>query len=168
MSAIKLIRSDHFRKYIEEMYVTSMARTKGVEESVARASFNDTFYEDFNMLSWILPSTFPHTIREEDGYAFITDEMVHQDINVPDRNINVGRMTLRIRKDGRESIEFENKEFQHGQVRKEDGTVTCYGGFHSGFGDKLCDIGLSGALMEMYNFARVSDHNTSVGGVRWQ
>jgi len=163
-----IIRSKHFKKYIEDMYVGCMAQTKGIEESVARVKFQDTFMDDFNILNWILPSTYPNTIRDGDSYSFITDNMIHTDINKAHLSIDVGRMTFKINKDYTENISFENKEFMHGQVYEHDGHIRCYGGFGTGFAQKLCDIGLSGALMEVYNFARVSDHNTKVKGVAWE
>ena len=153
-----LVRNKHFQAYIESLYIKCSARYKAIPENEARAKFKDEFYEDVNMLNIIINSTFPQTKRVGDEYHFITrDDFVHTEIELKE-TYYPGAMTLRINANCEPEVQFENKRFKHGQITAEH-KVKCWGGFHQ-FGQSFCDIGLSGALMDMYNFARVSNHDT--------
>ena len=155
-----LVRTKHFQAYLEKVYVGMMARYKSLDENAAKAKFQDEFYDDINMMGYIINSTYPNTQRVGDIYHFITkDDFLHTDIKTK-KEYKPGAMTLYIDENFLEHVSFENKNFHHGQIN-EQGHVTCWGGFkHHGFGEMFCGIGLSGCLMDMYNFARVSDHST--------
>lgn len=157
---MELVRQKHFQAYLERVYIGMMARHKSLSEHEAKAKFNDEFNDDVNLISFVINSTFPNTVRVGDDYHFKTgDGFIHKDIKTG-KEYQPGAMTLYIDENFSENVSFENKKFHHGQVNAE-GKVTCWGGFkHHGFGSMFCGIGLSGALLDMYNFARVSDHNT--------
>ena len=157
-----LLRTKPFRKYVEDVVSYCYVTEKGISDAQARAEFRDNFYDDFNLLAFILPSTFPQTRREKDKYLFITDEMVHEMINGNNKKGNVGRCTLEI--NGREAnITYENNSFKAGPIAK-DGRITCYGAYRA-FAPNVVKVGFAGALMDLYNFARVSDHNTEWGNI---
>ncbi len=164
---MELIRNRHFKAFIERTYIQMMAKYKSVDESAAKALFEDEYMEDINMLSFVLNSTYSNTKRVDDDYHFVTkDDFVHTIIKAENhKTYSPGAMTLKI-VDCQANISFDNPNFHHGQIRTGDdgytkGAVKCWGGFNpGGFGSMFLKTGLSGALMDMYNFARVSDHDT--------
>ena len=153
-----IVRSKHFQAYVQDLFVGCAARTKAMAKEKALALFKDSYYEDANMLSYIINSIFPQTKPVDDIYHFITkDDFTHTDI-VSYLTWNPGAMILKIDKNYEPNFTFDNKYFKHGHVDHPQGKVNCYGGYKH-FGDSLCTIGLSGALMDMYNFGRVSKHD---------
>jgi len=157
----ELIRDKHFQAYLEKVYIGMAMRYKSLDERAAKAKFQDEFMDDVNMISFVINSTYPNTKRAEDGsYHFITrDEFKHVDIKTG-KEYAPGALTFRIDDKFMENMSFENSKFHHGQI-DENGRVRCWGGFaHHSLGEMFCGIGLSGCLMDMYNFARVSDHAT--------
>lgn len=161
-----LIRDKRFKEYVMSVVSYCYQTQKGLSDVQARLIFKDTFFDDYNMLDWILDGTYPNTRREGDKYLFITDPMIHEDINGGRDKLmgNVGRMTLEIIK-SEGNITFENKSFKAGPIDQKSGRITCYGEYRR-FADNVCQIGFSGALMDLYNFARVSHHNTVWGDVK--
>lgn len=156
---MEITRNKHFKAWLEKVYIGCATRHKGIDESAARTQFNDEYMEDVNMISFIMTSIFPNTFLADDGsYHFVTkDDFVHKDIESGEE-YHPGRMTLWIDNRFNPKISFDDKRFQHGQVA-DDGHIICWGGM-TPFPNAFCEIGLSGALMEMYNFARVSNHDT--------
>jgi hypothetical protein len=157
---MEIHRTKHFQQWIEKMYVECSCRYSAISPEEALAKWKDEYYNDANMLSFIINSTFPNTKRVEDEYHFITnDNQIHTDI-VSKETFNSGITTLRIDpKKFSALLFFSNPYFHHGHVEKETGKTLCYGGYNE-FGSSLCKIGLSGALMDWYNFSRVSSHDT--------
>ena len=164
----------HFRQYVENKYVESYKAALGYSEQRARDTFKDKFYDDFITLAWILQSLFSNTKREGDNYLFITEPMIHvilsndggktdyHGVKINKNNLEVGKMTFWL--EGlTEMITFENKAFVHGHVG-EGPQIGCFGGY-SRFFKELTKTGFSGALMQMYNFCRVSHYNTKMNGV---
>lgn len=170
---MELIRNKHFKAYLQSLYVKMMARHQSRSEADALAMFEDEFFNDVNMITFVLESTYSNTKRVGDIYHFTTkDDFIHTDIKTG-KAFNPGAMTLYIDDDLVERVSFDNPKFHHGQIRdkkggyedNEVGRVSCWGGFkHHGIGQMFCSIGLSGMLMDMYNFARVSDHGTYMEG----
>lgn len=166
---MELVRNKHFKEYLKNLYVKMMARHKSKTEAEALALFEDEYFNDLNMMIFVLESTFPNTKRVDDTYHFITkDDFIHTDIKTG-KVYPCGALTFHIDANLIERLSFDNPWFHHGQIRtkkdgyleNEVGQVSCWGGFeHHGIGQMFCNIGLSGMLMDMYNFARVSDHNT--------
>ena len=157
---MEITRNKHFKAYLESLYVKMAARYLSLDENAARIKFNDEYMEDINMITFVINSTYPNTRLVDDKYHFITkDEFFHTDIETG-QVYQCGAMTLFIDDNLRENISFDNKLFRHGQV-SDSGHVICWGGFeqHS-VGEMFCQIGLSGLLMGLYNFARVSNHDT--------
>ncbi len=156
-----LIRNKHFIEYVKTVVSTCYQTQKGLSDAQARAIFQDTFYDDFNMLAFILENTYPHTHRDGESYKFITDIMEHHDIANNVKGL-VGRMILTIKGD-KSYITYENPEFKSGHIDRK-GNVTCYNTYRP-FAENVTKIGFSGALMDSYNFARVSRYGTVWGGV---
>lgn len=164
---MELTRNKHFKLYLQNLYVRMMARHKSKTEAEALAMFEDEYFNDINMMIYVLESTYPNTRRVDDIYHFITkNDFIHTDIKTG-KVYPCGAMTLYIDDKLCERLSFDNPLFKHGQVRDKGtygvdaGRVSCWGGFkHQGIGPMFCNIGLSGMLMDMYNFARVSDHGT--------
>lgn len=155
---MELVRNKHFQAYIEKIYIGCMQRHKGIEASRAKIMFQDEFLNDANMMVYVLNSTFPNTKRVNEEYHFITkDSFVHTDIE-SHTTWTPGAMTLRIDENWMPRMSFDNPNFHHGQIRT-DGHIKCWGNFIP-FQQAFPDIGLSGALMDMYNFSRVSNHDT--------
>lgn len=156
---MELARNKHFKAWIEKIYVGCHAMHKGMPEPEARAKFENEYLDDANMLVFILNSTFPNTKRVDDEYHFITkDDFVHKDI-ATGQTYNPGAMTLKISPNYEALLSFENRTFRHGHADPVSGAVICYG-WYAHFSQSLCDIGLSGALMDFYNFGRVSKHDS--------
>ena len=158
-----LIRNRHFKEYVESIVSYCYQTERGLTDAQARAIFKDTFYDDFNMLSFILQSVYPNTRREGDKYLFITEAMIHTDIAAKIKG-DVGRMTLEI-KGNKGNITYENKEFKSGHIDNGTGIVTCYGDYRH-FSSNVTEIGFAGAIMDCYNFARVSKYHTCWGGIK--
>ena len=157
---MEITRNKHFKAYLESLYIKMAARHLGLDGSAARIKFEDEYMEDVNMITFVINSTFPNTKPVGDVYHFITkDEFIHTDIKTG-QAYPCGAFTFYIDDNLREILSFDNKLFHHGQVN-EYGRVICWGGFeqHS-IGEMFVQIGLSGMLMGMYNFARVSNHDT--------
>jgi hypothetical protein len=115
--------------------------------------------EDANLLTYILNSTYSNTKCVDDEYWFITkDDFFHTDIETKEV-YQCGAMTLKFNKDFSVHVSFDNKNFKHGQISNENGTIKCYGGFKQ-FPQSMLEIGFTGMLMDIYNFARVSNHDT--------
>lgn len=173
-----LIRNPHFKEYIEKIYIKAHAQAKGMSEQAARDKFKDSILDDYNMLSWILDSVFVNTKREGDMYKFITEPMTHNYIseagNGKDYNgqkiINgefpVGRMIFWVDDALKEHFAFPDEpRFHHGHIYPSDGRISCYGGYNN-FEYEVTSAGISGALMSMYNFGRVSRHSTKFDGMQ--
>lgn len=158
---MELIRSKHFQSYLEKVYVEMAKRYLALDEYKAKAKYQDEFMEDANMINFIINSTYPQTKWVNDSYHFITkDTFTHEGINGFKLDVTPGAFTFRINEDCSEHLSFENPKFHHGQVNANH-RITCWGGFkQKGIGQMFTNIGLSGTLMDMYNFARVSDHGT--------
>lgn len=154
---MKLIRNQHFREYVEGLYIKSHAICGGLGSIAAKDKFNETMYDDFNLLAWILDGTFPFTHREEDHYVFETDNMQHVLLDKK-QSVDVGHCHIRII-NGKASLKFDLKNFVHGHARNEDGTINCYGNYLP-FANNVVKIGIASALMDAYNFARVSKYET--------
>lgn len=157
---MELTRNKHFKAYIEKLYIQMAQRHLALSEEAARIRFNDEYMEDINMITFVINSTYPNTRAVDDKYEFITkDDFVHTRIDTG-ATYPCGRMTLRINDNLHEDISFENPNFVHGQVM-EDGRIACWGSFtNRGLGRMFLETGLSGMLMDLYNFARVSNHDT--------
>lgn len=157
---MELVRNKHFRAYIERITVECLGRHHGMDIAKATAKFNDEYDDDANMLVYVLNGTYPNTKRVGDGYHFVTrEDIVHTDIAKGTGTYLPGRMTLVVDPISYEAkMTFDNKNFSHGHIN-EEGNIICYGGYNR-FSHSIAKIGLSGALMDMYNFARVSSHDT--------
>lgn len=165
-----LIRSPHFKSFVEGVTIKAYQKRQGLTEEQGRSKFNETFYDDFNLLHWIVESIYPHTFREGDKYFFVTDEIEHEvlpthgvDKDYYKRQItqfkgNAGRMSVDVQ-DEYERVYFSNKGFTHGHVDKRTGKIGCYNNYNH-FGYNITTIGFASALMEVYNFSRVSRYGT--------
>ena len=159
-----LIRSNHFKNYCADVYVKCCSM-HGMSNRAAADKWNEEIFRDYTNLSWILSSVFPETKFNGTDYEFITSPgQIHVD-KLTKKSVDVGRITITI-KNGREYIFFENKNFRHGQVSA-TGAIMCYGGFGHNFSGALVQQGFSGALMEFYLFAKISDHATYVNNEAW-
>jgi hypothetical protein len=170
-----LIRSEHFKSFVESKYVEAFAIKMGWEANRAKDHFKDSFYDDYTMLTWILDNTFPHTYRDGNNYKFVTNPISHSillergdadhsGVKPSKGEIEIGKLTFWL--DGlREMFAFENKDFRHGHVGGGDdgGSITCYGGYND-FATAICKTGFSGALMSAYNFATVSRYGSTLKG----
>ena len=158
--------------WVENKYIECYAIGGGLSEQQARDKFKDTFYEDYNLLSWIITSLFPNTKAVGDDYHFITDDFIHKILvdksnhdhhgaKRPINEINVGRMTCKLN-NCLANITFDMKGFRHGHCSSDfSGVITCYGSYKP-FHENVCSIGFSSALMDVYNFAKVSKYYTVV------
>lgn len=157
---MEITRNKHFKAYLEKLYIRMAQRHLSITEEAARIKFNDEYMEDIDMINFVINSTYPNTKPVDDHYEFITkDEFFHTRIDTG-QEYPCGRMTLRITDQLHEHISFDNPKFVHGQVM-EDGRIACWGGFtNRGLGLMFINTGLSGMLMDLYNFARVSNHDT--------
>lgn len=157
---MELTRNKHFKAYLEKLYVQLAQRHLAITEAAARIKFNDEYMEDINMINFVINSTYPNTTVVDGRYHFITkDEFVHTrtDTGV---TYPCGRMTLYIDDNLNEHFSFDNPLFVHGQITDE-GRVACWGTFtNRSIGQMFINTGLSGMLMDLYNFARVSNHDT--------
>ncbi len=154
---MKLIRSQHFKDWIESKYVECYG-VLGLGSQVAKDKFKETMYEDFNLLSWILDGTFPHTHWDGSQFVFETEDMEHNMLeNQSGKNhLNVGHCKITI-KNGECKLAFDLKGFVHPHANKRDGGINCYGGYRR-FYDNVKEIGFASGLMDAYNFARVSHY----------
>lgn len=158
---MNLIRQPHFRQYVEDVVAFCYVTQKGLSDAAARAKFKDTFYEDYNMLTYVLDNVLPNTYRDGDTYKFVShDNFVHKEI-VKKVSYDVGRLTLEIRK-GNMYMFFGAKNFVHGHARNGDGSINCHGGYPV-FASNVCNVGFASALMEMVSFAGVSKYHTEWG-----
>lgn len=149
-----IVRSKHFIDYVENIFVRASQRATACTEQKARDNFKETFYDDFNMLSWIIDNIFPSTRRVGNTYEFITGELTHKELKGREGKIGQAIITV---DDAVERIKFSST-FKHGHIR-DDGSINCYGSYRP-FYENVSRIGFSGALMELYNFSVVSGHDS--------
>ncbi len=159
---MNIIRMPHFKEFVRDTIAYCYQTEGGLTKAQALEVFKDTFYDDFNMLSFIMDTIYPNTFREGDKYFFVTGPMEHTCIDSGVKG-PVGKMTLEIKKNAG-LITYEDKNFKSGHIT-EDGVVTCYNSYLP-FGSNVVKIGFSGALMDSYNFARVSRYGTTWGSIK--
>ena len=161
---MELIRSKHFISWYQKMYVSCVRNYRGITQQAAEVDFLDTFNQETNELNFMLNGIFSNTrYSDEDGYVFITkDDFIHTEIKTHEI-FKCGRMSMRIDYSPQPIIFFDNPNFRHGQIYRDTGKIKCWGGFQP-FADDIRLFGLATGLLNMYNFARVSNHDTVMLG----
>lgn len=150
-----LLRSSHFKKYIEDKTTLCWKTVGGVSDAVARTKFQDSFYEDFNTMKYVLDTVFPNTKFNGEDYEFITNKVNIKDIQY-DKFYEVGRMYVTI-PDTKARIIYKDTKFRHGSIY-DHGTIHCYGNYKP-FDQNVIKIGFSGALLDTYSFGCVTKEN---------
>ena len=153
----KIVRSKQFRDYCQKVFVWAAKTTHAMSEQQAMNKFNETLYDDFNTLTWIMDTIFPHSRWNGNVFEFITDDIDHTHIGSKITE-NIGRCVMTIDERAQMKFVFENPKLEHGHLLK-NGYPECWGGYVR-FDQNVCKIGFSGALMDMYNFTRHSAYYT--------
>lgn len=150
---MKFLRTPHFKEYVENLFVWSGKTSQAWDAQKARDMFKETYYEDFNSLFWVMENVFPNSRRNGDDYEFITGDITHTNIKGDGRSAVIGKFILTFNKQG-PILKFENPNFRHKHVTA--GVINCWGGYLPSSA-AIVKNGFASALMDLHNFATVSE-----------